>query len=64
MPWTAISILSNCMLVEMLTCDTPVTQIKMVADPQQIGGRGGARAGQTGAAGMLDMFGCGANFKR
>lgn len=39
-------------------------QIKMVSDPQQIGG---ARAGggeQSRVAGMLDMFGCAINYRR
>ena len=41
-------------------------QIKMISDPRQIGGQQQARAevasGMT--ASVLDMFGCGANFRR
>ncbi|KAK9853123.1 hypothetical protein WJX84_001911 [Apatococcus fuscideae] len=49
-------------------------QVKMISDPQQIGGRGSQQAGATSLPGsqsepgrvnnILDMFGCGANYTR
>jgi hypothetical protein len=41
-------------------------QIKMISDPRQIGGtRADGDALPSGVAGsMLDMFGCGANYRR
>lgn len=50
-------------------------QIKMISDPQQIGGKGGQQAAAASAASgsqpqagrvnnILDMFGCGANYSR
>ena len=50
-------------------------QIKMISDPQQIGGKGSQPATGVGAASssqpqsgrvnnILDMFGCGANYTR
>ncbi|CAL8466091.1 g5627 [Coccomyxa elongata] len=40
-------------------------QIKMISDPRQIGGQQGAAAMTPGvASSVLDMFGCGANYRR
>ena len=50
-------------------------QVKMISDPQQIGGRGGQQAAAANPASdsqpepgrvsnILDMFGCGANYTR
>lgn len=37
-------------------------QVRMVAEPQQVGGAKGAGGGRV--SGVLDMFGCGAGFTR
>ena len=39
-----------------------MVQVKMVSDPQRVGGR--AHNVPAGSKSMLDMFGCGANFRR
>jgi hypothetical protein len=49
--------------VESMTCGW--VQIKMISDPRQIGGQQTAGAVPPGvASSVLDMFGCGANYRR
>ncbi len=39
-------------------------QVRMVAEPQQVGGAKGGAGGGRAVSGVLDMFGCGAGFSR
>ncbi len=62
------------MLQRLTGCVDVPAQIKMISDPAQIGGRqrqaltpagGPGAAAAVGVAGsVLDMFGCGANYRR